>query len=81
MSQWEKLLLRLYALPADMQFAELKKILLKYGYTEKNPRGGSSHHTFRKKGCAPITIPVHQPIKKIYVEMVRDAVQREEGKK
>ena len=40
------------------------------------PRSGSSHYTFRKQGCMPITIPKHEPIKKVYVEMVRQKVRR-----
>jgi hypothetical protein len=43
------------------------------------PAGGSSHKTFRKAGCYPITIPQHEPIKKTYVEMVRDIVESEEN--
>ena len=35
------------------------------------PRSGSSYYTFRKPGHRPITIPKHEPIKKVYVEMVR----------
>ncbi len=34
--------------------------------------------TFRKAGCQPITIPKHEPIKKVYVEMVKQVVEREE---
>lgn len=41
------------------------------------PRSGSSHYTFRKQGCIPITIPKHEPIKKVYVEMVRQIVESE----
>lgn len=41
------------------------------------PRGGSSHYIFRKEGCMPITIPKYEPIKKVYVEMVRQIVERE----
>jgi len=41
------------------------------------PRSGSSHYTFRKDGCAPITIPKHEPIKKVYVQMVKDVVESE----
>ncbi|MBQ6222736.1 MAG: hypothetical protein IJJ44_09010 [Solobacterium sp.] len=40
-----------------------------------SPRSGSSHYTFRKKGYNPITIPKHEPIKKVYVEMVRKVVE------
>lgn len=43
------------------------------------PKGGSSHYTFRKHGYSPITIPKHKPIKKIYIEMVREVVEREEA--
>ena len=42
-----------------------------------SPRSGSSHYTFRKPGCQPITIPKHKPIKKVYVEMVRNIVESE----
>jgi hypothetical protein len=41
------------------------------------PRSGSSHYTFRKPGKHPITIPKHEPIKRIYVEMVRKVVEEE----
>lgn len=79
MSKWEKLLEKLYSLSKDMRFEELRKILEYYGYEMKAPRSGSSHYTFRKKGCNPITIPKHEPIKKVYVEMVRDIVEKEAG--
>ena len=41
------------------------------------PKSGSSHYTFRKAGCDPITIPKHEPIKKVYVQMVKDIVEAE----
>jgi hypothetical protein len=41
------------------------------------PKSGSSHYTFRKAGCNPITIPKHEPIKKVYVQMVKDIVEAE----
>ena len=40
-------------------------------------RSGSGHYTFRKQGCMPITIPKHEPIKKVYEEMVRQIVESE----
>ena len=43
------------------------------------PNGGSSHYTFRKTGYPPITIPKHKPIKKVYIEIVREVVEREEA--
>lgn len=77
MSQWDKLLHQLSLLSCEFRFAELEKILKKYGYTMREPKGGSSHVTFRKKGCSPITIPRHARIKRVYVEMVRAVVEKE----
>ena len=36
-------------------------ILESYGYEMNAPRSGSSHYTFRKQGCMPITIPNYEP--------------------
>ena len=77
MSQWDKLIGRILSLSKDMRFDELRKVLESYGYTMNAPKSGSSHYTFRKPGCQLITIPKHEPIKKVYVEMVRDIVESE----
>ncbi len=78
MSKWDKLLKRIYSLSKDFRFEELRKVLESYGYQMNAPKGGSSHYTFRKKRCMPITIPKHEPIKKVYVEMVKQIVESEE---
>ena len=77
MSKWDKLINRVRSLSTDMRFTELRKILESYGYTINAPKSGSSHYTFRKPGKNPITIPKHEPIKRIYVEMVREVVGEE----
>lgn len=77
MPKWEKLLEKICSLSKDMRFDELRKVLESYGYRMNQPKGGSSHYTFRKEGCRPITIPKHEPIKKVYVEMVKDVVESE----
>lgn len=77
MSQWEKLLSKILSLSKEMRFSELRKVLEHYGYQMNAPKGGSSHYTFRKKGYYPITIPKHEPIKKVYVEMVKEIIERE----
>ena len=77
MSKWDKLIIRVRSLSTDMRFTELRKILESYGYTINAPKSGSSHYTFRKPGKNPITIPKHEPIKRIYVEMVREVVKEE----
>ena len=77
MSRWDKLLARINTLSKDLRFDELRKVLESYGYEMNAPRSGSSHYTFRKSGCQPITIPKHEPIKKVYVEMVKQIVEGE----
>ena len=74
MSKWDKLITRICNLSKDLRFDELRKVLESCGYEMNAPRSGSSHYTFR---CAPITIPKHEPIKKVYVEMVRQIVESE----
>ncbi len=77
MSKWEKLLSKLLNLSSEMRFSELEKILVSYGYVKHSPRSGSSHYTFRKPGCYPVTIPMHEPIKRVYVKLVKEAVEGE----
>lgn len=77
MSKWDKLIMRIRNLSKDLRFDELRKVLESYGYKMNTPRGGSSHYSFRKPGCRPITIPKHEPIKKVYVEMVKQVVESE----
>ena len=77
MSKWEKLLKRIQSLSKNMRFEELRKVLESYGYTMYQPHSGSSHCTFRKPGCMPITIPTHEPIKTVYVQMVKEVVESE----
>ena len=78
MSKWDKLLARICTLSKDIRFDELRKVLESYGYEMNAPRSGSSHYIFRKKGFMSITIPKHEPIKKVYVEMVKQIVESEE---
>ena len=77
MYKWDKLLMRISNLSKDIRFDELRKVMESYGYKMNAPRRGSSHYTFRKPGCQPITIPRHEPIKKVYVEMVKEIVESE----
>ncbi len=77
MSKWDKLLMRISNLSKDIRFDELRKVMESYGYKMNAPRRGRSHYTFRKPGCQPITIPRHEPIKKVYVEMVKEIVESE----
>lgn len=76
MSQWDKLIAAILAEDKSLRFDDLKKALLRMGYTMDQPRGGSSHYTFRKPGCMPVTIPKHQPLNRVYIELVAEAVKR-----
>ena len=77
MSKWDKLIMRICSLSQDLRFSELQKVIESYGYRMDAPRSGSSHYTFRKAGCNPITIPKHEPVKRVYVEMVKQIIENE----
>ena len=77
MSQFDKQNNELLSLSKDLRFDEVRKVLEYFGYTMNTPRSGSSHYTFRKEGCMPITIPKHEPIKRVYVRMVKEIVEAE----
>ncbi len=76
MSKFEKLLQKIKQLDKGLCFDEVKKVLLSYGYAFRFPHNGSSHATFRKEGYDSITIPTHEPIKRIYVLLVKEAIER-----
>lgn len=80
MSKFEKLIEKIYYLPNDIRFDEIKKVLKYYGYTLSSKKG--SHFIFRKDGENPITIPVHGKagIKKFYVEEVKKIIEKENEK-
>lgn len=78
MSKFDKLLQRIKNLDKNLRFEEVKKVLEAYGYIMTAPNSGSSHYTFRKKGCIPITVPKHKPIKIIYVQMIKSIVEGDE---
>ena len=80
MSKWDKMIAHICGLSKDLRLDELRKVLESYGYELNAPKSGSSHYTFRKSGAIPITIPTHEPIKKVYVEMVRQVIESEEKK-
>jgi len=75
LSQWDKLIKEILSINKNLRFEDLSKVLQKMGYTVKQPKSGSSHFTFRKAGCMPITIPKQQPLNKAYIIMIKKAVE------
>ena len=74
------MLKKIKSLDRELRFSELEKVLDSFGYKLTAPKSGSSHCTFGKNGCNPITIPRHEPIKVAYVKMVKEVVESEEKK-
>ena len=66
LSQWDKLIENIINKSPGLRFEELAKALQKIGYESAQPRSGSSHYTFRKKGCTPITIQTYAAEKGLY---------------
>jgi hypothetical protein len=74
LSKWDKLIEQVLKQDRNMRFESIAKVLIRIGYTQHQPKSGSSHYTFRKTGKQPITIPKSYPINKAYIELVRDAI-------
>lgn len=75
MSQWDKLLTAILNMDPSLRFEDLSKALVNIGYMRNQPSSGSSHYTFRKSGCKPITIPKHTPLNRAYIRLVSEAVK------
>ena len=72
MSKHEKLIARLLSGAADktITFAELRSVLLRLGFEQRDPR--SSHYTFAHPRVRSIlTVPKRKPLKPIYVKKAR----------
>jgi predicted RNA binding protein YcfA (HicA-like mRNA interferase family) len=76
LSKWDKLIAGVLKLNRNLRFEDLAKVLIKIGYTQNQPKGGSSHYTFRKKNCDPITLPKPKDtqIDIVYIRLVKEAV-------
>jgi predicted RNA binding protein YcfA (HicA-like mRNA interferase family) len=68
MSKLEKLVASLIAEAGEYPFSDVKKVLLKFGYTKVRTEG--SHNTFRNSSGQRIVIPVKhgRKVKKFYVK-------------
>ena len=75
MSKLKKLLVKIKNNPRQVRFEELDKILLHYGFSKRQPGGGSSHYTYRL-GKFRLTVPFKQPhIGAAYVELALEVLK------
>lgn len=65
MSRKDKLIKSMQNNPKDVNFDDLKKVLLDYGYEVENT--GGSHWIFRKENFETQVVPRKKPVKAIYV--------------
>lgn len=72
MSQLDKLIKRIKNNPKNVKFEELQKILLHYGFKEREAKGS---HQFFTKGEKAISIPKKYPVNKTYVEQVIELLE------
>lgn len=75
MSKLEKLYQKVKRNPRQVRFDELRTLLLRAGFKERQPRSGSSHYTYTKGGKL-VTIPKNNPVKPEYV---KEAIRALEG--
>lgn len=60
---------------ANFSFDELRRVLLRLGFQEHAPGGGSSHRTFSHPEVRDIlTVPKHKPLKPVYVKKARTII-------
>ncbi|ELL1873866.1 type II toxin-antitoxin system HicA family toxin [Campylobacter jejuni] len=67
MNNKEKLIKELENNPKNASFANIEKLLSWYGYKLVSIRG--SHHKFKKDNKS-IIVPLHKPIKEVYVKQI-----------
>ena len=67
MSKRDKLLQSIRNNPTNVKFETLQKLLIYYGFKERQPKGGSSHYSYTL-GKLILTVPKHKPVNKIYVK-------------
>jgi predicted RNA binding protein YcfA (HicA-like mRNA interferase family) len=75
LSKLKKLLQKIKNNPRQVRFEELDKILLHYGFSKRQPKGGSSHYYYSKDE-KHISVPFKQHhIGEAYVELALEALK------
>jgi hypothetical protein len=76
-SQLEKLYRRALARPGSVRWSELDTLLQRFGFTRRQPGGGSSHYVYTR-GSMQLAVPKSgsNSVKAVYVRRVMDALER-----
>jgi predicted RNA binding protein YcfA (HicA-like mRNA interferase family) len=72
-SKWEKLFEKILRSPKDLRYEELVRVLVGLGYVCRAGKG--SHMVFGHESYPALTIPQHTPVKRAYVEQVREILK------
>ena len=76
MSQFEKFKARIMSekVPKDIMPEELQRFMLKYGFTLHTTRG--SHFVYKHpRLVVNLTIPMHKPVKSVYIDLVQGKIK------
>lgn len=74
----EKLYEKVKRDPRQVRFDKLRKLLLRAGFRERQPRGRSSHYIYVRAGKL-ITVPKDNPVKPEYIKEAIEALEGEVG--
>lgn len=70
MTKRQKRLERIRGNPKNVRFEDLDQLLIAFGFTRRQPRGGSSHYIYAR-GELRLTIPMNRPhLREVYVKNV-----------
>ena len=79
MSALKKRIKKIIRNPHDVSFEDLQNVLLSIGCEVRQPRKGSSHYIFKRKGDGTmLSVPKKKPVKEKYVKKAIDLFQLEE---
>jgi predicted RNA binding protein YcfA (HicA-like mRNA interferase family) len=73
LSKIEKLFEKILRSPKGVRFSELEKVLLELGYSSRPGKG--SHTVFCHNDFYPIVVPPRSPVKRVYIEQVRELLR------
>ncbi len=79
MSKRQKRVRKLFQNPKTVSFKELDQVLKSFGFDERRPRSGSSHHIYTK-GEIQISVPFRRPfVKEVYIKRVLELIGEEKN--